>query len=348
MPKVALQLDATQRQLFARVASLVRAHPSDFVPVGKWLDKGADYPEAAQRTKDVRQQWRRKARSRRQNDISYLVPGFDGSLESLRFGRIAEAHAIRADREGGSRQPTRSELLRHVAYSLLDKPPNYSATAADREARLVLLVVWLLTDKKDLEPQTRITKMQRWEWCYGEDRWERFVDRADFDRLYLRTVLIDPRVKEWEAMIGDALQELGVGGEEKETESEREILIGPSEQADLLRVQATFGDSRRAQIAANARRAAIKAGFQFTIENRGPRGSWVNRNEFMPVARWWRLRDERKRKPTPAAPTPVQRNLSRWKCLGCGVVAFAAEKPFECDCPKSIFVREDRDRKSRT
>ncbi len=203
-----------QRQIFQRVANLVRLRPHDFMEAGKWLDSGADLPCIDDRVKRTRDHRLRAARSRRQIGRSkgreagraYLV-SMQGP--TLAASRTILARQIREVREKAANAPTRYDILRSAALGLLDYPPNYDADAGVKEARRVVLAAWLLTDKGDLHGMVRITRMEDWEW--GTHPYEFLANWPDGDmrplpRMYARTTLLDARLKEWMQVTQAALR----------------------------------------------------------------------------------------------------------------------------------------------
>jgi len=213
-----------QRELFKRVAALIRSHPQDFREAGQWLDAGACLPKTQERIKRNRTCWLGEARSRRQIARSqgreagraYLVPPQGRTLTA---SRIALARRIRAHRNKATSDPTRYEIVDAAAHAFVSEPPNYDAMRPDlakRQARRVLLTAWILTDTADLRTTPGITSLQDWAWQQTD--WELSAAQVEFlvvaddgqhrpiPRLYARTTLLDDHLIEWMKLVGDALR----------------------------------------------------------------------------------------------------------------------------------------------
>jgi hypothetical protein len=215
-----------QRELFRRVAYLIRSGPQAFQSAGQWLDAGADLAGAKDRIKGVRNLWLSEARSRRHatrnrgRDVGrrYLIPREGPTLHA---SRIALARRIRDERAMAGRDPTPYEIIESAAQSLLSEPPNYDALRpdlAEGQARRVLLVAWVLTDPRSLQTNPGVSKLQGWVWGGHPLDWLATGTTANGDldldapreisRLYARTTLLDDHLAEWVKLAGDAMRYL--------------------------------------------------------------------------------------------------------------------------------------------
>lgn len=168
-----------QRQLFQRVAELIRSDPEAFKEAGQWLDAGADMPEAA--------------------DVGEGTRNFE---------------IIQAAVEGFGSYP-----------GFMGQPPDYGSLTpelADRQARRVLLVAWILSDPRSLRTNPPISRLQGWDWGvldFSDDpivirkgkKGGDILDRKAplrINRRYARMTLLDDHLDQWVTLANDALQHL--------------------------------------------------------------------------------------------------------------------------------------------
>ena len=180
-----------QRELFQRVATIIRSAPSRTAEAGRWLDSGAGLPALEERVKRTRDYWLAEIRSRRQvgrkmgreSGRQYLVP-LEGP--TLGISRVILAGRIRDARAEAVSQPNRYDIIEAAAQAVLTDPPNYDALRpdiAERNAWRVLLVVWILTDSHPLATGPKMSELQEWEW--GEHQLE-FLDGWPEDLIRMK------------------------------------------------------------------------------------------------------------------------------------------------------------------
>lgn len=186
--------------LFEQIADFIRADLDSFAKAGQWLDaqEAVASQEAAERCRHLKDRMTR------------VIEGYTSARSEAAHLRQIEAE------ERNVRKPSFGDVIKVAARQLRDFPPdrqNQAAHIAERNARRILLVVWILTDTAPISALPRITKLQDWEW--GDHAQEHLLllpdGGLDFDqalesnRLLGKQSVLDLDKEWWVDMARDSL-----------------------------------------------------------------------------------------------------------------------------------------------